>query len=140
MTEHSVGSPHSAGESENQNHRSQRRREAHLPQPVRRIKSQPMPEMALLGGFQRFLQPHARSRQQIGRRLSRRSLRQQRVKLLLRLQFSGAIRAAFHMLLQFMPGIIRQLAINMQRNIFPHPFAFHSNPVSRFQVSKFQGL
>jgi hypothetical protein len=54
------------------------------------------------------------------------------VELLLRLQFGSAVGAARHMLFQLMTRIIGQLAINMQRDIFSNPFAFHSNPVSRF--------
>ena len=61
--------------------------------------------------------------------LRRAILRQQRVKLLLRLQFSRAVRAAGHMLLQFMAGIIRQFAINLKHDIFSNPFTFH-NPAS----------
>src|SRR5271169_3426912 len=54
------------------------------------------------------------------------------MELLLRFQFGSAVAAASHMLLQFMTGVIGQLAINMQRDVLSYPFAFHSNPVSRF--------
>ena len=111
--------------SQNQNHRSQSGRELHLPQPVRRIECQPAEEAALLGRLQRFLQAHARRRHQIRRRLCRAILREQRVKLLLGLQFGCAVGAAGHVLLQFMAGIIGQLAINLEHDIFSNPFTLH---------------
>src|ERR1700722_8418024 len=46
---------HSAGEAENQNDRSQRGRETHLPQPCRRIERQTAEEAALLYGLEPFL-------------------------------------------------------------------------------------
>ena len=91
MNKDSVGGSHATGEAEDQNRRRQRGREAHLPQPVRRIERQTMPEAALLGRLQRFLQLHARSRQKVGRRLRLPLLRQESVELLLRLQFGGAV-------------------------------------------------
>src|SRR6202451_1177132 len=47
------------------------------------------------------------------------------MKLLLQLQFGRAIRAADHVLLQFVTGVIRQLAINLKHDIFSYPFTFH---------------
>src|SRR5208283_230634 len=139
MGEYFVGCSHSAGKAKNQNRRGQGGREAHLPQPICRIERQPLPESALLGRFERFLQAHARSRQQVRRRLSRAIQGEQLVKLLLRLEFSGAVGTALHVLLQFMTSIVGQFAINMKSNIFSYPFAFHSNLVStRFQ--SFQGF
>src|SRR6266852_7252798 len=85
-----------------------------------------MPEAALLSRLQRFLKPHARGRQQVRRRLGRVLLRQQSVELLLCFQFRRAVGAALHMLFQFMTSVISQLAINMQRDVFSHPFALHS--------------
>ncbi len=43
-----------------------------------------------------------------------------------RLQFSRAIGAARHVLLQFVTSVVRQLVIDMKQNIFLNPFAFHS--------------
>ncbi len=120
-----VGGCNSAGKTKNQNRRCQRRREPYLPQPDRRIERQPAPDAALLGRLQRFLQSHARSRNQVGRGIARAILRQQRVKLLLRLQFGCAVSAAGHVLLQFVTGVIRQLAINLKHDILSHPFTFH---------------
>ena len=105
---------YATGETKNQNCRCQRRREPDLPQPVPRVERQPPPEAALLGRFQRLLQPHTRSRQQVRRRLHRALLRQQIVKRLLRLKFRRAISAPRHMLLQLMTSVIWQLAINLQ--------------------------
>ncbi len=82
-------------------------------------------ERALLSRLQPLLQAHARGRDQIGRGIRRAILRQQRVKLLLRLQFGCAIGAAGHMLLQFMAGVIGQFAINLKHDIFSNPFTFH---------------
>src|ERR1700683_2256808 len=47
------------------------------------------------------------------------------MKLLLQLQFGRAIRAADHVLLQFVTGVIRQLAINLKHDILSYPFTFH---------------
>ena len=46
---------------------------------------------------------------------------------LLCFQFGRAVGAALHVLLQFMAGVVGQLAINMQRDIFSYPFALHKS-------------
>ena len=48
------------------------------------------------------------------------------MKLLLSLQFGGAVGAAGDVLLQFMAGVIGQLAINLKHDIFSNPFTLHS--------------
>ncbi len=123
--DHPIGSQHSNSKPKDQNHGSQRRRESHLPQPVRRIKRQPAQNAALLRRLQPFLQPHARRRQQIRRRILGAILREQRVKILLSLQFDRAVGAAGYVLLQFVAGVIGQLAINVKHHILSNPFTLH---------------
>jgi len=52
-------------------------------------------------------------------------LSEQRVKLLLRFQFGCAVAAAGHVLLQFVAGVVRQLAVNLEHDIFSNPFTLH---------------
>ena len=121
-----VGGRHAPGKAKNQNRRGQRRGESNLPQPNPRVERQPAPDAALFGGLQRFLQAHARGRHQVRRRIFGPILRQQRMKILLGLQFRCAVGAARHVLLQFMTGVIRQLAINLKHDILSNPFTFHN--------------
>ena len=50
------------------------------------------------------------------------------MEILLCLQFGRAVRAAGHVLLQFMAGVIRQFAIHMKHDIFLNPFTLHRSP------------
>src|SRR5260370_18702714 len=96
-----------------------------------------MPEAVLLSGFQSFLQTNAGSRQEVGGRGRCGFLRKQRVKIVLRLQFRCAVGTAGYMLFEFMTGVICQLPIHMQRDIFSNPFALHNRTPSGETNSKF---
>ena len=48
------------------------------------------------------------------------------MELARRLQLGRAIRAARHVLLQFVTSIVGQFVVDVQQNIFFNPFAFHN--------------
>src|SRR4051812_25215891 len=50
------------------------------------------------------------------------------MEVLLGLQFGRAIGAPGHVLLELMPSVIRQLAVNVKHDIFANPFTLHSSP------------
>ena len=128
---HLIGGPNSAGKAHDEDCRRQRRSQLDGAKPGARVEHQPLPEAALLGGFELFLQTHARSCNQIGRRLLHGKLGERGMKLAGRFQLSRAIGAARHVLLQFVTSVVRQLVVDMQQNIFLDPFAFHSFTPSR---------
>ena len=123
---HLIGGPDSAGEAHDEDGRGQRRSQLDGAKPAPGIEHQALPEAALFGGFELLLQTHARRRHQIRRGLLHRELGERGMKLAGCFQFSRAIGAARHVLLQFVTSVVRQLVIDMQQNIFLNPFAFHS--------------
>jgi hypothetical protein len=54
------------------------------------------------------------------------------MKILLRLQFGCAIGAARHVLLEFVAGVIEQLAVNVKHDILLDPFTLHKLPPVHF--------
>ena len=125
-----VGGRDAARETNDEDRCRQRGSKTNLTKPRGGIEDQPMPKPALLSRFQPFLQPHARSRNQIGRRLLDRQLGEHGVKLACRLELSSAVRAPRQMLFEFITRVIGQLVVDVQQNVFFNPLAFHNHTPS----------
>ncbi len=98
------------------------------PQPCAGIKHEAVIPGAIgLDAFQRFLQPHARRRQEAGRGLNHRQCVELYLKPALVGQFGSARRAARNVLLQLMPCVVRQFVVQIQRDVFLHPLAIHGH-------------
>ena len=120
-----IGGPDSARETHDKDGCGQRRRQLDGTEPGPRVKHQALPEAALLRGFQRLLQAHARCCNQIRRRLLHGKLGERGVKLPAGFQFRSALRAARQVLFQFVTSVIGQLVIDVQQNVLSYPLAFH---------------
>src|ERR1700679_1288336 len=93
-----------------------------------------MPQDTLPRRFERFLQTHARQRQQI-RTWFLHILGKRRVELARGLQLGRTLGTSPEMLLDLVTGVVFELVVNVEQNILSYPITFHVHVPSREQIS-----
>ena len=79
----------------------------------------------LLGVFERFLQPHARTGQETGGGLFHRKNVHLSLKFLLVGELGGAVLAALNVLLELVARVVGQFVVQIQADVLLNPIAIH---------------